>query len=253
MPTANRLTCLLLLALAAGPAAAADVTVFAAASTTSAVSEAAELFAATHGARVRTVFASSSTLARQIANGAPADLFISANVRWMDFVEGEKAIDAGSRVDLLGNRLVLVAPVDRAFTLTIAAPFPLAARLAGGWLAMGDPDHVPAGIYGRAALQHLGAWPSVAPMVARAQDVRAALALVERGEAVAGIVYATDAAISAGVRLIDTFPADSHPRIVYPMAVVAGRGRPEVRQLHEFLASPAAARVFVRHGFTAPP
>lgn len=237
------------LLIGAVPVVAAEVTVFAAASTAPAVEEASALFSSTHGIRVRAVFASSSTLARQIVNGAPADLFISANRAWMDHAAEANAIEAVSRMDLLGNRLVLIAPADSTLSLEIAPGFPLAARLGGGFLAMGDPDHVPAGIYGKAALEHLGVWPAVAGSVVRSQDVRAALALVERGEVAAGIAYATDAAITDGVRLIAVFPADSHPPITYPLAIVGGRDRPEVRKFHEFLGSKAAAAIFEGHGF----
>ena len=237
------------LLIGAVPVVAAEVTVFAAASTAPAVEEASALFSSTHGIRVRAVFASSSTLARQIVNGAPADLFISANRAWMDHAAEANAIEAVSRMDLLGNRLVLIAPADSTLSLEIAPGFPLAARLGGGFLAMGDPDHVPAGIYGKAALEHLGVWPAVAGSVVRSQDVRAALALVERGEVAAGIAYATDAAITDGVRLVAAFPADSHPPITYPMAIVAGRDRPEVRKLYEFLMSKAVSAIFERHGF----
>ena len=239
----------LCLLIGAVPAAAAGVTVFAAASTAPAVEEVSALFSSRHGVPVRTVFASSSTLARQIVNGAPADLYISANVAWMDYATAGGAIEAASRVDLLGNRLVLIAPADSTLALHIAPGFPLAAKLGDGRLAMGDPDHVPAGIYGKAALEHLGAWPAVAASVVRFQDARAALALVERGEAAAGIAYATDAAITDGVRLIAKFPTDSHPPITYPLAMVVGRDRPEVRKLYDFLLSRAASAVFERHGF----
>ena len=238
------------LGFAAGIATAADITVFAAASTTTAVEAVADLFAARNGGRVRGVFASSSTLARQIANGAPADVYISANAAWMDWLEAANAVEPGTRRTLLGNRLVLVAPADSPLSLGIAAGFPLVAKLAGGRLVMGDPDHVPAGIYGRAALQRLGVWPALAGSVVRAADTRAALALVDRGEAAAGIVYATDAAIGRNVRVVGTFPEDTHPAIVYPAAIVAGRDRPQVRAFFKFLASPAAADVFREHGFT---
>ncbi len=240
------------LLIGAAPAGAATVTVFAAASTAPAVEAAAALFSSQQGVPVRTVFASSSTLARQIVNGAPADLYISANAAWMDHAADANAIEASSRVDLLGNRLVLIAPADSTLSLRIAPGFPLAAKLGGGRLAMGDPDHVPAGIYGKAALESLGAWPAVAASVVRAQDARAALALVERGEVAAGVAYATDAAITDGVRIVAGFPADSHPPITYPMAIVTGRGRPEVRKFYDFLISRAAAAVFERHGFAVP-
>ncbi len=235
------------------PASGATVTVFAAASTAGAVAEVAALFEDLGWGRAVASFAASSTLARQIANGAPADIYISASPEWMDYLAGEAAIEAASRRDLLANRLVLIAPADSDLALDIGPAFPLPEKLGDGWLAMGDPDHVPAGIYAKAALTRLGVWPGVARRVARTQDVRAALALVERGEAAAGLVYATDAAISDRVRVVAAFPASSHPPITYPTAIVAGRGRPEVRRFFDFLASPEAAAVFARHGFTVLP
>ncbi|MCH7693375.1 MAG: molybdate ABC transporter substrate-binding protein [Proteobacteria bacterium] len=234
----------------AAPADTPRVMVFAAASTTAALSEIAARFAARGKGRAVMSFASSSTLAKQIANGAPADIYLSANPGWMDYLARENAIEPATRLDLLGNRLVLVAPAGSALRVRIAPAFPLAEKLGEGRLAIGDPDHVPAGIYGRAALRRLGAWPALAGRVARTQDVRGALVLVERGEAAAAVVYATDAALTDRVRVVATFPADSHPPIRYPIAIVAGRDRPEVRRFYEFLTSPEAARVFTRHGFT---
>ncbi len=234
----------------AAPVRTARVMVFAAASTTAALTEIAALFTAQGKGRAVTSFASSSMLAKQIANGAPADIYVSANPGWMDYLARENAIETATRLDLLANRLVLVAPAGSALSVRIAPAFPLAETLGEGRLAIGDPDHVPAGIYGRAALRWLGVWPALAGRVARTQDVRGALALVGRGEAAAAVVYATDVAITKRVRLVATFPADSHPPIRYPVAIVAGRGRPEVRRFYEFLTSPEAARVFTRHGFT---
>ncbi len=234
----------------AAPADTARVMVFAAASTTAALTEIAALFTAKGKGRAVTSFASSSMLAKQIANGAPADIYLSANPGWMDYLARENAIETATRLDLLANRLVLVAPAGSALSVRIAPAFPLAEKLGEGRLAIGDPDHVPAGIYGRAALKRLGVWPALAGRVARTQDVRGALALVERGEAAAAVVYATDVAITKRVRVVATFPADSHPPITYPVAIVAGRDRPDVRRFYDFLASPEAARVFTKHGFT---
>ncbi|HET9019592.1 MAG TPA: molybdate ABC transporter substrate-binding protein, partial [Acetobacteraceae bacterium] len=204
------LALLLLLLLSPPPARAeAGLTVFAAASLTDALRDVAALWEGAGHAKPRLAFGSSSTLARQIGQGAPADLFASADARWMDDVAAQGLIAAGTRRDLLGNALVLVVPAARARTVTIGPGLDLAALLGpAGRLAVGDPAHVPAGIYARAALRHLGLWAGVAGRLAPAEDVRAALLLVERGEAPAGIVYATDAAVAPGVAVAGTFPAD---------------------------------------------
>ncbi len=231
------------------PAAAAEIRLFAAASTTNAMNEVIALYKAGGGDSAVGSYASSSTLAKQITNGAPADIFISADEAWMDFVAKAKAIEPTSRRDLLGNSLVIIAPSDTAWTLAIQSGVDLAGALNGGRLSMGDPDHVPAGIYGRQALTGLGVWDAVAPHVAGAADVRAALVLVERGEASAGIVYSTDAAISRKVRVVAVFPEGSHPPIRYPAAIVAGRASPEVKRFFEFLASDKALDIYRRFGF----
>jgi len=235
-----------------GAAQSQEVTIFAAASTTGALEDAARVFEQASGIRIRAVFAASSTLAKQVAFGAPADLYLSASSRWMDYLEERGRIAPETRVDLLGNRLVLVVPVDSPLKFTIGAGEPLVQALGDRRLAMGDPNHVPAGIYGKAALQTLGLWSQTAKRVAFASDVRAALALVDRGEAAAGLVYATDAAISARVRIAARFPPDSHPPITYPLAVVAHQARPEVLKFHRFLTGPEAGAVFRRHGFSRP-
>ncbi|MBI2978007.1 MAG: molybdate ABC transporter substrate-binding protein [Rhodospirillales bacterium] len=247
----------LLLAMlsAASWAHAADVRIFAAASTSNAIIEIGELAKGEGLPRMVSAFASSSALARQIANGAPADIYVSANVRWMEYLDNNGAIDRTSRIDLLGNSLVLIAPKGGRLAAmpvvgVIGRDYSLNARLAGGRLAIGDPAHVPAGIYGKQALISLGLWASVAERLAPAANVRGALVLVERGEAEAGIVYATDAAVVAGkVAVIGTFPASSHEPIIYPAAIVAGRDREDVRRVFAFLASAKAAAVFARHGF----
>lgn len=246
----------ILLALAFGLAAPPlqaesdePVTVFAAASLTSAFVELAESYWKSGGGELRPVHAASSALAKQILHGAPADLYISANPQWMDHLQDKDAIAPGSRVDLLGNRLVLVAPEDHPLDLAIEPGFRLAAALGDRRLAMGDPAHVPAGIYGRSALQSLGIWSAVAPKAAFAAHVRAVLALVESGAAGAGIVYASDASASRRARLVGVFPADSHPPIRYPLAIVAGRDRPAVRRLAAYLRGSEAAAAFSRHGF----
>jgi len=237
-------------AVATTPLRAAEpVTVFAAASTTDAVQAAVARFQAAHpDVPVRTSFASSSTLAKQIANGAPADLYLSANVAWMDYLEQRGAVAGESRVDLLANRLVLVRPRRDAGTVQID-PSALPDLLGDRRLAIGDPSHVPAGQYAKAALQSLGLWAQLRDRAAYASDVRAALALVARGETAAGIVYATDARISDDVVRVATFPADSHPPIRYPFARVAGRGGASVRALYDFLCGPEAADAFRQHGF----
>lgn len=243
------LLALAMIALSPQRVDATDIRLFAAASTTTVMDEIARLYAAQGLDRVVPSYASTSTLAKQIVNGAPADIFVSANEKWMDYVVEAKAVDAASRRDLLANRLVLIAPAATSWSLAIAPGFGLAGALSGGYLAMGDPDHVPAGIYGRQALVALGVWDTVAARVARAADVRAALVLVERGEAVAGIVYATDAAVTPKVRVVATFPESSHPPIRYPAAVVAGRGDAAVTRFFDFLASDAALAVYRRYGF----
>ncbi len=230
------------------------VLLFAAASTTAPVERIVSLFQSQGpGAAVAVSFASSSTLAKQIANGAPADIYISANPGWMDFLAAKRAIVPASRFDLLGNRLVLIVPATSILSLRIATDFPFAEKLAGGWLAMGDPDHVPAGIYGKAAFERLGLWRTLAGRVVRTQDVRAVVALVERGEAAAGVAYASDARITNRVRVAAAFPATSHPPITYPAAIVAGRDRLKVWRFFDFFKSPQAAAVFAEYGFTVIP
>lgn len=241
----------LLIAFSAAPRAEQPVTLFAAASTVKAITAVARAYEAGGGGQVRTVFASSSTLARQIAQGAPADLYLSASVAWMDELEGRGALEAGTRVDLLGNALVLIAPRRRPLEIDIAPGFALADALGDRRLAMGDPAHVPAGIYAKAALTTLGVWPEVSARVAYLGDVRGALAMVDRGEAAAGIVYASDARDATRVRVVGTFPAASHPAIVYPLAVVAGRATPAVMAFYEFLRTPQVQPLFEAQGFTA--
>ena len=240
-----------ILCASAAPRAEPPVTLFAAASTVNAVAAVARAYEA-GGGKVRTVFAASSTLARQIAQGAPADLYLSANVAWMDELEGRGAIEPDTRVDLLGNTLVLIAPERRPIEIEIAPGFPLAGALGDRRLAMGDPAHVPAGIYAKAALTKLGVWPEVSARVAYLGDVRGALAMVDRGEAAAGIVYASDVRGAARVQVVGRFPANSHPAIVYPLAVVAGRRRPAVMAFYEFLQTPRARALLEAQGFTAP-
>ena len=236
------------------PAARADeeLTLFAAASMTDALTAAAEAYTAAGGPPVKLAFASSSTLAKQIENGAPADLFVSADQRWMDYLEERQLVAAGTRVDLAGNALVLIAPPGSTLAIEPAPGFDLAGALGDDRLAIGDPEHVPAGRYAKAALEYLGAWEAVEPKSVFAADVRAALAFVERGEVAAGIVYATDAAISESVRLVAASPQESHAPAVYPTAASAGRDDPAVRAFLAFLTGDAAADILRGYGFVVP-
>ena len=231
--------------------AQSDVIVFAAASTTNAITKIGELYASRHQGRITPSFASSSTLAKQIENGAPAAIYLSANKKWMDYLEAKKMIEPDTRFDLLSNRIVLIAPKDGAVKhIDIRPGLDLSDALGDGRLAMGDPDHVPAGIYGLQALEKLGIWTKLESRVARAKDVRAALALVERGETPLGLVYATDAAISDRVNVVGIFPMDSHPPIVYPVAVVAGAKSDAAGRFLDFLKSAEARTIFEKYGFS---
>lgn len=226
------------------------VRVFAAASLIDALSEVGAAYAAHGHAAPIFNFAASSTLARQIEQGADADIVISADEAWMDYLAERALIETDSRTPLLANRLVLIAPADRPISLVIAPGFPLREALAGGRLAMADPESVPAGRYGRAALDSLGVWSAVADSIARAEDVRAALRLVENGEAAAGIVYLTDArAAGDRVRIVGEFPSDSHPVISYPVAIVHGRRGEAAAAFYAFLSSAESQEIFQRHGF----
>lgn len=233
--------------------AAETVVLFAAASTGPALAEIEAQFAAAGPGRIRVSLGPSSTLAHQIERGAPADAFLSANPGWMDRLERAGRIAPASRTDLVGNRLVLVARRTNPVVLAIVPAMPLRAALGMSRLALADPDHIPAGLYARQALTALGAWPAVADRLAIAEDVRRALAFVVTGEAELGIVYASDTIGEARVRVVGTFPPDTHPPIVYPFALVAGRSSATLNRFETFLRSSAALAVFVRHGFTAPP
>lgn len=199
--------------------------------------------------QLRLSFAGSSALARQIDAGAPVDLYLSASPQWMDYLQERGRIDAATRFDLLANRLVVVTPAGSGLEVQPRPGFDLAGALSGR-LAVGDPDHVPAGIYARQALRALGWWPALEHRLAPAPDVRAALLYVARGECEAGVVYATDAAVSRGVRVAAELADSLHAPIRYPAAVVAGRDSPAVRHLVNRLRSREAAQVFRRHGFT---
>jgi molybdate transport system substrate-binding protein len=239
--------CLLLAPLAAR---AQELTVFAAASLTDAMKDVSAQWAKDGHPPLRLSFGASSTLARQIEQGAPANLFASADEKWMDYLADKKLIVADTRKDLLGNDLVLVVPADKPQHVTIGPGFDLLGLLGpNGRIATGDPAHVPVGLYAEQALKKLGMWDAVQPRLARTDDVRAALLLVERGEAPAGIVYATDAAVSKGVMVAGVFPANSHDPVSYPFAVIKAGDTPEARALMTFLAGPDAREIFVKRGF----
>ncbi|KTE00357.1 molybdenum ABC transporter substrate-binding protein [Sphingopyxis sp. H038] len=245
----------LLIALLLAPAAFAQErgpVVLAAASLQESLTEAANAWAAKGHAKPVLSFAASSALARQVMAGAPADLFLSADEEWMDAVAKAGLLRAGTRTTLLGNRLVLIAPASSKVRLTPARGFALARALGSGRLALADPDAVPAGKYAKAALTHLGVWASVAAKVAPAENVRAAMALVERGAAPLGIVYATDARASKAVRVVGVFPASSHPPIRYPVALLKASRSRDAAGFRAFLLSKQGRAIFVRHGFSAP-
>jgi molybdate transport system substrate-binding protein len=223
--------------------------VLAAASLQESLTAAADAWAAKGHAKPTLSFAASSALARQIDAGAPADLFISADEPWMDDVQKNGYVIAGTRVSFLTNRLVLIAPATSKGMVAIKPGFPLASALGDGKLAMADPDSVPAGKYGKAALSQLGVWPAVEAKVARGDSVRAALAFVERGEAPYGIVYETDAKASKAVRIVGIFPESSHPPITYPVARLKSAGSPEAEGFRRFLLSGAGKAIFQRYGF----
>ena len=223
--------------------------VLAAASLQESLGAAADAWARRGHPRPVISFAASSALARQIESGAPADMFVSADEEWMDYLAARKLLRGGTRVPLLTNRLVLVAPAGSKLRLTIGRGFPLARVLGKGRLAMADPDAVPAGKYGRQALTRLGAWHSVKSRIARAENVRAALAFVARGEAPLGIVYATDARAEPGVRVVGTFPAASHAPITYPVALLARSTSRDAEAFRRYLVSPQGKAIFRRFGF----
>src|SRR5690606_22676952 len=233
------------------PAAAAEkVTVFAAASLKNALDAANAAFAKETGNETTVSYAASSALAKQIEAAAPADLFISADLAWMDYVAEKKLIKDDTRSNLLGNRIVLVASKDKASDVEIKDGFDLAGLLGDGRLAMGAVDSVPAGKYGKAALEKLGVWSAVEAKVAGAESVRAALLLVSRGEAPYGIVYQTDAAADPGVKIVGTCPENSHTAIIYPVAIVSSSKTPAAKAYLEYLKSGKATPHFEKQGFT---
>lgn len=233
------------------PATAQEkVTVFAAASMKNALDNANKAWATESSKEATVSYAASSALAKQIESGAPADIFISADLDWMKYLSDKKLVKEDTKSNWLGNRIVLVASKENAKPVDIKQGFDLSGLLAGGKLAMGAPDSVPAGKYGKAALETLGTWASVEKSVAGAESVRAALALVSRGEAPYGIVYATDAAADPGVAVVGTFPADSHPAIIYPIAILSESKATDAKAYLDYLTSAKAAPFFEKEGFT---
>src|SRR5215475_13061902 len=234
------------------PAAAEEktLTAFAAASMKNALDDIGAAFTAKTGVKVNASYAASSTLAKQIEQGAPADIFVSADTDWMDYAISKKNINESTRVNLLGNSIVLIAPKDSKLdNVTIAQGFDLAKLAGDGKIATGDVKSVPVGKYAKAALEKLGAWQAAEPKFAMADSVRAALTLVARGEAALGIVYATDAKVEPGVKVVGTFPADSYPPIVYPVAATT-TAQPEAQNYLDYLHSSAAKAVLEKYGFT---
>lgn len=229
-----------------------DLLVHAAASLTETLQELGKRYEQEHAQRIKLVFAASSTLARQIESGAPADVFISADNDWMDYLATRQLIQPATRRELLGNELVLVAPSDSTVQLKIANNFALSAALGKGRLSIGDPGFVPAGKYARAALESLHVWNSVAGKLVLGDSVRTTLNFVSRGEAPLGIVYRTDALIDHGVRVVATFPSSSHPPIVYPIAALKS-ARPAALDFIQWLRSSNAQAVFKQYGFTVLP
>jgi molybdate transport system substrate-binding protein len=234
------------------PSLAADsekaITVFAAASLTNVLQDLGDAFTKDTSIPVRFSFAASSALARQIENGSRADMFFSADLEWMDYLQARNLIQAATRHDVLGNQLVLIAPVDSKISLKIEPHFALAAAIGKRRLATGDPDSVPAGRYAHEALANLGVWDEVATRLVRADSVRSALAFVDRGEAALGIVYATDALVDKNVRVVGMFPANSHMPIIYPAALTSG-ARPDAVKFLAYIRGPAGDLAFHHHGF----
>jgi molybdate transport system substrate-binding protein len=232
------------------PTTAADLVVFAAASMKGSLDKVAAAFEADGGSKVTISYASSSQLAKQIEAAAPADVFISADTNWMDYLVEKGAVKTDAAVNLLGNRLVLVAAKDSPISLKVAKDFPLAAMLGDSRIAMGEPKSVPAGKYGREALEFYGVWKDVESKVAGADNVRAALKLVASGEAPLGIVYETDAKADKAVKIVDFFGEDSHSPIVYPVAPVEASDNSDKDAFIKFLLGPEATKIFKDAGFT---
>jgi molybdate transport system substrate-binding protein len=254
MPYLSRLLLIaaMLLAVCSQPSFAQEktLTAFVAASLKNAIDDINALYTAKSGVKVSVSYAASSALARQIEQGAPADIFVSADLEWMDYAIGKKTINEASRVNLLGNRLVLIAPKDSAVgNVSIGQGFDLTKLAGDGRIATGDVQSVPVGKYAKAALEKLGAWNAAAAKFAMADNVRAALTLVARGEAALGIVYETDAKVEPGLKIVGTFPASSHPAIVYPFAATSN-AKKDAEGYLAFLRSSDAKIVFEKYGFT---
>ena len=233
------------------PALAQDksLTIFAAASMKNALDDVDAAYTAKTGIKITASYAASSALAKQIEQGAPADVFVSADTDWMDYAIGKKNINEPTRVNLLGNSIVLIAPKDsRIDNVPIGPGFDLAKLAGDGKIATGDVKAVPVGKYAKAALEKLGAWPAAEPKFAMAESVRPALTLVARGEAALGIVYSTDAKVEPGVKVVGTFPPDSHPAIIYPVAATT-TAKAEAAAYLDFLRSSAAKAVLEKYGF----
>jgi molybdate transport system substrate-binding protein len=242
---------IILLGAVYSPAAAQDksITVFAAASMKNALDDVDAAYTAKTGINVIVSYGPSSGLAKQIEQGAPADIFISADTDWMDYAIGKKNISEPSRINLLGNSIVLVAPKDSKIeSVNIGPGFDLAKLAGDGKIATGDVKSVPVGKYAKAALEKLGSWQSAEPKFAMADNVRAALTLVARGEAALGIVYSTDAKVEPGVKVVGTFPTNSHPAIIYPVAATT-TAKPEASDYLVFLRSTAAKNILEKYGF----
>lgn len=253
MRVALRLALALLLLAFATPAPAQEIRVLAAASLANVLDVLCKAWGAKGEPKCVAVYAASSALARQIENGAPGDVFISADEPWMKHVVDKKALKPETQRALATNVLAIIAPADSKVTLTPAANFPILAALGDGRLSLADPDAVPAGRYAKAALAHYGVWEQVAGRIARAENVRDALAFVARGVAPLGIVYATDAQVEPKVRIVARFPEGSHPPVVYPMAVTANARSPRAQAFLDFLVSPASQAVLAEAGFGPPP
>ena len=254
-PLLRSFSALLLIAVSLAPTAAraqddAGLTVFAAASLKEALDDAAAAYRKQTGVPVRVSYAASSALARQIEQGAPADVFFSADLEWMDYLQKRNRLDVATRRSLLGNRLVLIAPRASKAQVDLKRPATLLAALGDGRLAVGQTRTVPAGKYAKASLESLSLWNGVRPRLAESESVRAALMLVARGETPLGIVYASDAKAEPGVRVVATFPEDSHPPIVYPVAALRGARAAQAARFLQWLASPAADALFTKRGFT---
>lgn len=251
----KQLVGIILLMLSHNAIAEERITIFAAASLTNALTEIGDTFETDKHKNPNSItpvfsFASSSTLARQIAQGAPAQIYLSANQKWMDYLVDQKIVDAGSRVTLLRNSLVLIAPNTSAIdSVTLSKHWNITQAVGDSRIAVGDPDHVPAGRYAKQALDSLELWQQAMPLLARTNNVRGALALVERGESPFGIVYATDAQIAKKVKTVATFPANSHKAIEYPLVIVKRKPNAATTAFYQYLQSDTAQAIFVKYGF----